>query len=649
MKRLKILILVFCVALSVPLGYFVWQAYRGLVQEETATLRFFASTLLDEIEQALQILVQREEGRVIDEYNFYISPPGLPRGSGGGSRSPLSELPAESYILGYFQNNPDGSFQTPLVQAGQAVPATSKDTVDQLEKANQKFNRLRATAIDKVVAESQKAAVPLEEEKSGAFAEKYLDLSRSKQPRAALGQKEKRLENITVAQAKNIARQEAGERTGRPEPPAVSTLKKQSGRRLNTRTGDSDRFFAGKSEPQLQSEPTASEADATGPAAGIFRDAENLQVEVAPLQSVLVGDDQIFIFRRIMINQQIYRQGFILRIRSFLNHLARNYFSNQPMADFANLRLRVMDQGREIEVMQAGATAHNPRLVLRRAFPSPFSFLNATLSSDVIPRSAGRQTLLIMMAVMAAIFLIGLFAIYKSVQALVDISERRSQFVSSVSHELKTPLTNIRMYIEMLAQGIARDTEREQEYFQIIDSEGSRLTRLINNVLDLAKLEKKQLALELKAGTFEEIVTEVQQIMQAKLKQEGYTLKFMQEETRPFKYDREAMIQVLINLIENSLKFGQAVERREITIRTFANGPWAQIAVSDFGPGIPRQALNKVFNDFYRVDNSLTQTTRGTGIGLALVKKFVRLMGGRVTARNNPGGGCTVLISLPVE
>ena len=649
MKRLKILILVFCVTLSVPLGYFVWKTYRGLVQEETATLRFFASTLFDEIEQALQILVQREEGRVIDEYNFYISPPGASRGSGEGRRSSLSDLPAESYILGYFQNNPDGSFQTPLVPAGQTAPAASKDTVVQLESANRKFNRLRATTTESVIAKPQKAAVPLEEEKSGAFTEKYLDLSRSKQPRAALGQKEKRFENITVAQAKNVARQEAGERTVSPEPPAVSKPKKQSGRRLNTRAA-TDRLSAGKSAPQLQSlrsEPAASEADATGPAAGISRDVENLQVEVAPLQSALIGNDKIFIFRRIMINQQIYRQGFILRIRAFLDHLAQNYFSNQPMAEFANLRLRVMDQGREIDVMQAGATSHNPRLVLRRAFPSPFSFLNAKLSSDVIPRSAGRQTLLIMMAVLAAIFLIGLFAIYRSVQALVDLSERRSQFVSSVTHELKTPLTNIRMYIEMLAGGIAKDTEREQEYFQIIDSEGSRLTRLINNVLDLAKLEKKQLALDLKAGTFEDIVTEVQQIMQAKLKQEGYTLKFMQEETRPFYYDREAMIQVLINLIENSLKFGQSAERKEITIRTFPDGRWARIAVSDFGPGIPRWALNRVFDDFYRVDNSLTQTTRGTGIGLALVKKFVRLMGGRVTARNNPGGGCTVLISLP--
>ena len=107
------------------------------------------------------------------------------------------------------------------------------------------------------------------------------------------------------------------------------------------------------------------------------------------------------------------------------------------------------------------------------------------------------------------------------------------------------------------------------------------------------------------------------------------------------------MIQILINLIENSMKFGRTALRKEISIRTYSDGQWMKVAVSDFGPGIPRKALKKIFDDFYRVDNSLTQTTRGTGIGLALVKKFVRLMGGHVKAENNVGAGCTITISLP--
>jgi signal transduction histidine kinase len=367
------------------------------------------------------------------------------------------------------------------------------------------------------------------------------------------------------------------------------------------------------------------------------------------MQSVLIGADQMFIFRRIMIDQKIYRQGFILKMRAFLEHLAQNYFIAQPMADYSNLRLQVVDQGREIARVQGGVSTHNPKFILNRTFPSPFAFLNATLSSDEVPRSTGRNTLMIMMVVLVAIFLIGLFAIYKSARTIVDLSERRSQFVSSVTHELKTPLTNIRMYIEMLEQGIAKDTEREQAYFQIINSEGSRLSRLINNVLDLAKLEKKQRSLNLTRGTFEEVVTEVQTVMQAKLRQEGFSLKIVQEDIRPFKYDREAMIQVLINLVENSIKFCRSAPIKEITIRICQEPKRINIAVSDHGPGIPRHALKKVFDDFYRVDNALARKTRGTGIGLALVKKFIKLIGGDVTAENNPGGGCTITISLPSE
>ncbi|MEE9495941.1 MAG: HAMP domain-containing sensor histidine kinase, partial [Desulfobacterales bacterium] len=184
---------------------------------------------------------------------------------------------------------------------------------------------------------------------------------------------------------------------------------------------------------------------------------------------------------------------------------------------------------------------------------------------------------------------------------------------------------------------------------QIINSEGSRLSRLINNVLDLAKLEKKQRSLNLTEGTFEEVVAEVQTVMQAKLRQEGFTLKIVQEDIRPFKYDREAMIQVLINLIENSIKFCQSAVKKEITIRIDQDPNRVKIAVSDHGPGIPRHALKKVFDDFYRVDNALARKTRGTGIGLALVKKFIKLIGGDVTAENNPGGGCTITISLPAS
>ena len=152
-----------------------------------------------------------------------------------------------------------------------------------------------------------------------------------------------------------------------------------------------------------------------------------------------------------------------------------------------------------------------------------------------------------MLIVLAVIVLIGLFAIYQSARAIEDLAERRSQFVSSVTHELKTPLTNIRMYIEMLEQGIAKSPEREQEYFRILDSEGVRLSRLINNVLEMSKLERQQRHLNLQTGSLAEVVGEVETVMAEKLKQDGFSLIVQIGDIPPFKYDREVMIQVLIN------------------------------------------------------------------------------------------------------
>jgi signal transduction histidine kinase len=645
MKRLKLLILIFSIALSIPLAFFVLRTYRGLEQEEVATLRYFAETLFDEMEQSLAALVQREEGRAIDEYNYHISPSSGSKGSSGKIRSPLSNLPQELFILGYFQNNPDGSFQTPVAESGKKVQAGRALLVDQLEDANLTFNRKRLALTDRIKPSTPKPLAEEQKKQTEGFADKYLDLSRSQKPKAYLGQKEKRVEKITVGQALNIAKQEAAEPRLRLQPEEEKPARKSrlpdardqmAAAPVISQTQLSQHTYTAESEESMLA-PSASEAD----------EAESFQVEVAPLQSIFINADQIFVFRRIMINNQIYRQGFILKTKDFLRHLATTYFIPQPMAAYTDLRLQILDQGLETSRVVAGAGIDEPKFVLNRIFPSPFSFLSATLTCEQIPRSTGRRTLTVMMLVLAVIVLIGLFAIYQSAKTIVDLSERRSQFVSSVTHELKTPLTNIRMYIEMLEQGIARDQEREQEYFHILDSEGARLSRLINNVLELSKLEKKQRPIDLQTGTFEDVTEAVKTVIQAKLRQEGFVLKIDLEEIRPFRYDREVMIQVLINLIENSMKFGKTADQREITIGIHRDDSTVNIRVSDTGPGIPRHALKKVFNDFYRVDNSLTRTTRGTGIGLALVKKFVGLMGGTVTAENNAGPGCTITISLP--
>ena len=604
MKRLKLLIVIFSITLSIPLAYFVVRTYRGLEQEEVATLRFFADTLFDKMEGALAEIVKNEEGRAIDEFNYEIFSSGPPEADAGKPQpSPLSRPPRENYVLGYFQNNPDGSFQTPLMAGTGKVSPDHVDRIEALKGANETFNRKRVTVTDRIQPRPADIVTKEEAKQKIGFADKYIDSSHARPSRSYLGQTEKRLEKITIGQAANIARQEKPQSLSSSSAVAESEYDRE------------DQFFAkdqaagevSAPKKRISRKMNLEEAIEAAPAVAVVDadETESFQVEVAPLQAVFLSDAQIFIFRRIMINQQIYRQGFVLKINAFLEHLTQAYFRTQPMARFTGLRLSVMDQGHEADAVEAGPYSKKSDFILNRGFPSPFSFLQATLTCSQIPRSAGRRTLNIMLIVLAVIVLIGLFAIYQSARAIEDLSARRSQFVSSVTHELKTPLTNIRMYIEMLEQGIARSPDREQEYFRILDSEGARLSRLINNVLEMSKLERKQRHLNLQTGPFTEVVAEVETVMAEKLKQDGFSLMVQLGDIPPFKYDREVMIQVLINLIENSMKFGKSESERDIHIRTRLEGSCVQIMVSDTGPCIPRQALKKIFNDFYRVVISL--------------------------------------------
>jgi signal transduction histidine kinase len=641
MKQLKIYIIIFCVALSVPLAYLILRTYQALEQEEVAKLHYFAETIFDEMEKELTAVVLKEERRAVDEYNYKSILPNLVSGATEAVPSPLSRLPEKDYILGYFQNNPDGSFQTPLVETGKTIPGDRSAVISQLKDTNTIFNRKRLSVADPVRAAQTKIPITQEQKEATGFADKYLDLSESQKPKSYLGRKEKRVEKITIAQALNIAPQDRDQ-----------ILTKRS-KGTESRSGKSITIFEKDQQDEESLDAKHNNEVMLHNSAEIellpvpSHKTEKYQVEVTPLRSIFINTDQVFIFRRIVIDNQIYRQGFIIQVKRFLNHLAQAYFVKQPLSRYTNLSLKIEDQGIETEIIKTGAVTQKVNFLLNRTFPSPFDFLKATLICGQIPQSAGRGTLNIMIAILVVIILMGLFAIYKSAGAVLDLSERRSKFVSAVTHELKTPLTNMRMYIEMLEQGMARDREREQDYFNILGSESARLSRLIDNVLELSKLEKKQRHINLREGNFDDVIREVTAVMHEKLRHEGFTFIVENSGTKPFKYDPEVMILILINLIENSIKFGKAAPVKKITLKVRHKDNCVSIHVSDTGPAIPRHALKKIFDDFYRVESPLTRTTGGTGIGLSLVKKFVTLMGGEVRAENNTGPGCTITISLP--
>ncbi len=633
MRRLKALILIFLLAVSLPLAYVAWQSYQSLAQEEQAQLRFFSEALFDEMEKELAALVSREENRAVDEYNFTLD-----RGSEGLQASPLSRSPKEGYILGYLQNNPDGSFQSPLVPDLGRVAQDRRKLVSRLKETNTIFNRKKFDLPKKPVPPEPEPETRAKEEarqqKKTLFSDRYISKQKPQDQKSSLGWKSVRKEKITPQQAMRIYNEEISLRESADEAEETASAPAAPGTNGQNVTDNlRQRLASGRQ----------------GTPAGVPPGEDDLsfQVEVAPLQSIFISPGRFFVFRRIAINNQIYRQGFILAADAFLRHLAATHFDPQPMARFTGLSLQVQENGTKRDILSSGVHSATSEIITRRTFPAPFDFLSATLTAAAAPPSPARRTLGIALWLLGFFMMAGLVAIYKSARTVVDLSERRSQFVSSVTHELKTPLTNIRMYIEMLEQGIAATPQREHEYLQVLGSESSRLSRLINNVLELSKLEKKQRHFDLRNGRLEEVLTEVRTVMAHKLEREGFELHIEQEDLPEFAFDREVLIQVLINLIENSIKFGSSHPEKQIILSARTQDQWVCLAVTDTGPGIPRRSLKKVFNDFYRVDNKLTRTTGGTGIGLALVKKFIVAMGGRVEAENNPKAGCTITVKLP--
>ena len=630
MKRLKILIILFIAALVVPLGWLLVHTYQGLQREERAELRFFAETLFDRMESEMADFVRREEARPIEDYRVEAGAPTIAFAGEGLEISPLTGPPEEPYILGYLQNNPDGSYETPLARNFELPPDEPDPLKEMLGEANAMLNRQRSLSPEPPPPPIPPPPVAMKDnsvKQEAGPAERYFQ-TQTREPKAHLGLEKKRTERITKDQALIVAQEDqrrdilAGRGAEREE------------------AFDAD--MAGGASVQPMDEETPPEG---GPAL----DPRLFRVEVDPMQAIFLDDDKIFIYRRIVIHDKVYRQGAVLVVREFMRSLTEQYFDDQPLASFAGLSLTARDHDRETARHEAGVPAASPVFQLERVFPRPFSFLEARLACDAVPRSPGRAMLMAVSVALGGVILIGLFAIYRSARVQVDLSERRTGFVSSVTHELKTPLTNIRMYIEMLEQGMAPNPEREQEYFRILGSESARLSRLINNVLEFSRVESKTRRFEPVEGDFREVLREAADVMGEKIRQEGFSLDLDSASETKFVYDREVMVQVLINLFENSLKFGRSSPERRISVALKPEGGWMNVRVADTGPGIPVHALKKVFDDFYRVDDTLTRTTRGAGIGLALVRKLVRGQGGQVAAENNRGPGCTIVISLPLK
>lgn len=235
-----------------------------------------------------------------------------------------------------------------------------------------------------------------------------------------------------------------------------------------------------------------------------------------------------------------------------------------------------------------------------------------------------------------------------------DISEARkaqkmrSDFVANVTHELKTPLTSIRGFIETLRGGAISDSKVAVRFLEIIDVEAERLHQLINDILILSEIEQQTLDKEAENFDLNSLIDEVAVLLDDKAVSRDISIIVQQEEEQlPVKASRNRVKQILLNLIDNAVSYGTEGGKVFVEAARRADG-MLELKVSDDGPGIPKEHQDRIFERFYRVDKSRSRDAGGTGLGLSIVKHIAQLYHGQATVTSEPGKGSTFTIILDI-
>jgi signal transduction histidine kinase len=266
------------------------------------------------------------------------------------------------------------------------------------------------------------------------------------------------------------------------------------------------------------------------------------------------------------------------------------------------------------------------------------------------PRQAVRRQVMFFtgaLGVLVAVIVAGIVTTWRLMRRETEMARLKSDFVANVSHDLKTPLSVIRMFGETLEMGRVTEEGRRQEYYRVITREGERLTRLIDNVLDFSRIEGGRQTYEMTSTAVEPLVRGALETFAYPLAQQAFKVEVRVAPDLPeVVIDADAVGQALANLIDNAIKYSG--DDRALTIDARIADGRLVIAVSDRGLGIAKEEQAKIFEKFYRVGRSDTQGRRGSGVGLALVRHIAEAHGGDVTVESAPGEGSRFSLRLPL-
>lgn len=268
-------------------------------------------------------------------------------------------------------------------------------------------------------------------------------------------------------------------------------------------------------------------------------------------------------------------------------------------------------------------------------------------TAEAIGRRFVFQSFLIL-GVLSVLMAGGLVLTYRSVNKQVALARLKSDFVSNVSHELRTPLALIRLYAETLELGRITTGEKKHEYYSIIRKESERLTALINNILDFSRIEAGRKEYDFRETDIAELVRNTLDSYRFQIEQQGFALEEQIESGIPrVRVDREAIARALVNLVNNALKYSDS--EKFLGVKLYREQSVLKLEVSDRGIGIERHEQARIFEKFYRTCDPLVHNTKGSGLGLSLVRHITHAHGGEVEVESTPGRGSKFTLSLPLS
>jgi two-component system phosphate regulon sensor histidine kinase PhoR len=346
-----------------------------------------------------------------------------------------------------------------------------------------------------------------------------------------------------------------------------------------------------------------------------------------------------------------------------LDFIGRQWDENELGPARKNRRVAILDEASNL-VAGARLAVPEARPGVRLFYEGPFGKALYRWRVQMVPQNAeefqaqrertkGVRRVLIGLA--TGIIVVGLVLVWLAILTERRASRMKSDFIANVSHELKTPLSLIRMFGEMVATGRHKGEEAAREYGGIITRESDRLSHLIDNVLDFSRIERGKSSYHFAEGNLAEVVERALDVCRHRLDREKMKLEVEIEPDLPLvRMDENEMTLVVLNLVDNAIK--HAADGGKVLVRVARAPGFLTLAVRDFGPGIALAEQARIFERFYRAQSTREKSVRGSGIGLALVKHIAEAHGGRVTLKspvpdspdNAQGALFTVFVPAPV-